>query len=230
MKITDIFFDLDRTLWDFDRNSHKTLMYIYQEFNLNIKGVIDIDAFIASYTVHNEKLWALYRENRISKELLRSERFHLTLSDFGIDDNNLSVQLGDAYVSRCPLQTLLCSYSIEILEYLNKRYNLHIITNGFEEVQHIKLEASGLSSFFLNIITSEKVDAKKPDPMIFEYALKLAKVKAENSIMIGDDLPVDIIGAKSVGIHQIYFNPNKKDHNEIIDYEVSSLIEIKEIL
>jgi putative hydrolase of the HAD superfamily len=230
MKITDIFFDLDRTLWDFDLNAHKTLMYIYQEFSLNIRGVIDVDKFISSYIVHNEKLWSLYRENRVSKEFLRSERFRLTLFDFGVDDNDLSIQIGDEYISRCPLQTSLFPYSIEILEYLNKKYNLHIITNGFEEVQHIKMNASGLSTFFDNIITSELVNVKKPDPIIFQYALDKAKVLAKNSIMIGDDLPVDIIGAKNIGMSQIYFNPKKKAHNEKIDYEISCLSEIKNIL
>jgi len=229
MKITDIFFDLDRTLWDFDLNAHTTLVELCEINNLKSFG-IGTEEFIGSYTFHNEKLWTLYRENKISKDLLRSERFKLTLSDFSIDDKNLAVKLGNEYVSKCPLQTALFPNTVELLDYLKTRYKLHIITNGFEEVQHIKLEASGLSPFFLKIITSEKVNVKKPDPIIFEYALNLAKVKAENSVMIGDDLPVDIIGAKSVGIHQIYFNPNKKDHNEIIDYEVSSLIEIKEIL
>lgn len=229
MRITDIFFDLDRTLWDFDLNAHTTLVELCDLYNLSDIGVAT-EEFIQSYTIHNEKLWALYRENKITKNLLRSERFKLTLADFSIDDNDLAIKLGDEYVAKCPLQTALFPYAFEILKYLKKKYKLHIITNGFEEVQHIKLNASGLYSYFQKIITSEGVNVKKPDSKIFDYALALVGAKAENTIMIGDDLLVDIVGARNVGIHQIYFNPNKKNHSEKIDYEISSLDEIKEIL
>ena len=230
MKISDVFFDLDRTLWDFDRNSHNTLMDIFYEYSLSKKGISSPQKFIDSYILHNERLWSLYRQDKISKELLRSERFNLTFSDFGINDNLLSVDIGEDYINKCPLQTDLFPHTIEILNYLNVKYSLHIITNGFEEVQHIKLKASNLISFFDNIITSEMVNVKKPDPIIFQYALDKAKVLAKNSIMIGDDLPVDIIGAKDIGMSQIYFNPKKKCHNEKIDYEIACLKEIKGIL
>jgi len=226
MKITDIFFDLDRTLWDFDLNAHTTLVELCNLNNLRV----DAEDFIKCYNNHNEKLWGLYRENKISKETLRSKRFKLTLADFSINNDDLASKLGDEYVAKCPLQTALFPYTFEILKYLQKKYKLHIITNGFEEVQHIKLKASGLTPFFQKIITSEKVNVKKPDPKIFDYALNLVGAKPKNTIMIGDDLPVDIIGAKKTGIHQIYFNPNKKEHNEKIDFEISSLLEIKEIL
>ena len=226
MKITDIFFDLDRTLWDFDLNAHTTLVELCHLNNLKV----DTEDFIKCYNNHNEKLWSLYRENKISKETLRSKRFKLTLADFSIDNDDLATKLGDKYVAKCPLQTALFPYTFEILKYLQKKYKLHIITNGFEEVQHIKLNASGLTPFFQKIITSEKVNVKKPDPKIFDYALNLVAAKSKNTIMIGDDLPVDIIGAKKIGIHQIYFNPNKKEHTEKIDFEISSLIEIKGIL
>jgi putative hydrolase of the HAD superfamily len=172
----------------------------------------------------------LYRDNKISKSLLRSERFGLTLNEFSVDDNDLAVKIGDEYIKKCPLQTTLFPYAVEILNYLKTKYKLHIITNGFDEVQHIKLKASGLTHFFSEIVTSEKVDVKKPDPKIFNYALTKAKTTSVKSIMIGDDLPVDILGAKQVGMSQIYFNPDKKNHNEKIDYEISSLDQIKEIL
>ena len=124
----------------------------------------------------------------------------------------------------------MCLKNFSNLDYLKNKYNLHIITNGFEEVQNIKLKTSKLISFFDKIITSEKVNAKKPDPKIFKYALEQVNVKAENTIMIGDDLPVDIIGAKNVGMYQIYFNPNNKQYSQEVDYEIKNLIEIKEIL
>lgn len=230
MKISDVFLDLDRTLWDFDLNARKTLIDIFEKYYLYSKGISSVDDFIKSYTLQNEKLWSLYREDKISKELLRSERFNLTFLDFKIINNELAVEVGEEYINQCPLQTSLFPYTVEVLNYLNNKYNLHIITNGFEEVQHIKLKASKLTSFFNNIITSEMVKVKKPNPIIFQYALDQANVHASNSIMIGDDLPVDILGAKAIGMSQIYFNPKKEPHHEEIDYEVSCLNEIKNIL
>ena len=230
MKISDVFLDLDRTLWDFDLNARKTLIDIFEKYCLYSIGISSVDDFIKSYTLQNEKLWSLYREDKISKELLRSERFNLTFLDFKIINNELAVEVGEEYINQCPLQTSLFPYTVEVLNYLNNKYNLHIITNGFEEVQHIKLKASKLTSFFNNIITSEMVKVKKPNPIIFQYALDQANVNASNSIMIGDDLPVDILGAKAIGMSQIYFNPKKEPHHEEIDYEVSCLNEIKNIL
>lgn len=230
MNISDVFLDLDRTLWDFDLNARKTLIDIFKKYYLYSRGISSVDDFIKSYTLQNEKLWSLYREDKISKELLRSERFNLTFLDFKIINNELAVEVGEEYINKCPLQTSLFPYTVEVLNYLNNKYNLHIITNGFEEVQHIKLKASKLTSFFNNIITSEMVKVKKPNPIIFQYALDQANVNASNSIMIGDDLPVDILGAKAIGMSQIYFNPKKEPHNEEIDYEVSCLNEIKNIL
>ena len=230
MNISDIFLDLDRTLWDFDLNARKTLIDIFEKYSLYARGISSVDNFIEAYTIHNERLWLLYRENKISKELLRSERFNLTFLDFKIIDNELALEVGEEYINKCPLQTSLFPHTMEILNYLNNKYNLHIITNGFEEVQHIKLRASNLTSFFNNVITSEMVKVKKPNPIIFQYALDQANVIASNSIMIGDDLPVDILGAKAIGISQIYFNPKKEPHNEEIDYEIACLSEIKNIL
>ena len=229
MKITDVFFDLDRTLWDFDLNAEITLKELCKKNDLISLG-INTKQFIDAYTIHNERLWSLYRQNKITKEKLRSERFNLTLAEFAVANEKLAIKLGNEYVQKCPLQTQLFPHAFEVLNYLKNSYNLHIITNGFEEVQNIKLETSNLLPFFQNIITSEAVNVKKPDPKIFYYALDLLAVKAENTIMIGDDLPVDILGAKNIGIHQIYFNPKKIVHKHKIDFEVSSLIQIKGIL
>ena len=94
-----------------------------------------------------------------------------------------------------------------MLKYLSKKYKLHIITNGFHEVQHIKLQHAGLTSYFNEIITSEQMGVKKPNPKIFNYALQKANTSAEESIMIGDDLEVDVLGAEKVGIQGVFFNP-----------------------
>ncbi len=230
MHIKHIFFDLDRTLWDFETNAYKTLSELYGEHALKQKGVSDVDVFIDNYKMHNERLWELYRDGEVEKHVLRSSRFKLTLQDFGIDDDLLANELGDQYIQRCPLKTNLFPFTYETLNYLKEKYHLHIITNGFEEVQYIKLEKSKLLHYFEQIITSEQVGVKKPNPEIFRYALVKAFCNVNESIMIGDDLPVDILGAKAIGMQQVYFNPERIAHQESIDFEITCLSQLQEIL
>ena len=230
MNIKHIFFDLDRTLWDFEKNSFETLLELYEEHTLRQKGISDVDVFVDNYKRHNEHLWDLYRNGKVEKHILRSTRFKLTLQDFGINDNHLAIRLGNQYIQKCPLKTHVFPFTYKVLDYLKEKYHLHIITNGFEEVQYVKLNQSKLLHYFDQIITSEKVGVKKPYPEIFSYALGKANCKPDESIMIGDDLPVDILGAKSMGINQIYFNPKKIAHQETIDFEISCLSQLQELL
>ena len=230
MNIKHIFFDLDRTLWDFESNSLQTLTELFNQFNLSYLGLNSAENFIRKYKIHNERLWDLYREDKITKEELRGKRFYLTLKEYGIEDERLSEKIGLEYVRKSPLKKKLFPYTLDVLNYLNKKYEMHIITNGFEEVQHVKLSQSGLSSFFKHIITSEKVGVKKPNIKIFEYAFNKAKAQKDESILIGDDLIADIFGAKNAGIQQIYFNPNKIIHDENIEFEINCLSQLKELL
>tara|TARA_B100000927_G_C16428798_1_gene454645 strand:- start:269 stop:958 length:690 start_codon:yes stop_codon:yes gene_type:complete len=229
MKYQHLFFDLDRTLWDFEINAFKTLNEMYSFFSLKNKGVTSKD-FIKKYKLYNEKLWHDYRLGIITKDNLRSRRFILTLNDFGIYDNNLGKKMGDYYVDNCPKKTELIPYTLDVLDYLKQFYILHIITNGFHEVQFIKLKKSNLFKYFDQIITSEKAGVKKPDPKIFNYALSKACCKVQDSIMIGDDFPVDILGAKKIGMDQIYFNPQNDKNSESATFEINCLSQIKEIL
>ena len=230
MNIKHIFFDLDRTLWDFEKNSFETLSELYEVHDLWQKGISDVDVFIDNYKRHNEYLWGLYRDGKVEKHVLRSSRFKLTLQDFGINDNHLASRLGDHYIQKCPLKTHVFPFTFEVLDYLKVKYHLHIITNGFEEVQYVKLEQSKLLHYFDQIVTSEQVGVKKPNPEIFRHALVRAFCNPHESIMIGDDLPVDILGAKAMGMHQVYFNPEKIAHQESIDFEISCLSQLQEIL
>lgn len=207
MKYKHLFFDLDNTLWDFERNSHETFNELYHNHLLKNKKIPSVDAFIQVYTGHNTRLWSLYRDNLISKEELRDTRFLITLKEFGIDDTVLANNLSEEYIYRSPRKGILFPGTIETLELLKNRFQLHIITNGFEEIQHIKLEFSGLNKYFRCLITSEQAGSKKPDAGIFNYALKQAKALPEESLMIGDDLDVDIIGANAVGMDTIFFDP-----------------------
>lgn len=230
MKYKHIFFDLDRTLWDFEKNSHKTLLQLIDRFSLLKKGVDTAEDFIRRYKIHNDILWGLYRIDKISKKELRGKRFLLTMQEYGINDLQLAEDFGSAYIDESPYKTKLFPFSHEILNYLKERYTLHIITNGFQEVQHIKLEASRLDEYFDIVITSEQVGVKKPDRRIFDFALKKANALSYESIMIGDDLIVDVLGAEKAGLTAIYFNPERVEHNENFSFEVSCLSEIKQIL
>ena len=229
MKYKHIFFDLDRTLWDFEENSNETLLELCNKYNIASRGISDHNEFITKYKIHNEHLWALYRENKISQKKLRSQRFYNTLLDYGIDDFKLSEKIGLDYIEICPKKTKLFPYVLEVLNYLKNKYYLHIITNGFEKTQLIKLKCSALMPFFLNIVTSEKIGFKKPNPKIFEYALQKSQAIKSESIYVGDDLEVDILGCQNFGIDGIFFNPQKTPHKEKVTYEISSLSQLLEI-
>jgi putative hydrolase of the HAD superfamily len=230
MKIKNLFFDLDRTLWDFEANSHNELINLYNQFKLHQLGISLPLEFIKVYKKINEECWQKYRENTLTKEKLRAERFNLALAYYGIEDKKLAQDIGDAYVINSPYRTALIEGSIELLDYLHGRYSLHIITNGFEEVQHIKLAQSNLTKYFDQIITSESAGAKKPSSIVFEYAMNKSGANLDNSVMIGDDLNTDIIGAINIGMKSIYFNPHRKSHSYPVWKEVSLLSEIKSIL
>ena len=228
-KYQHIFFDLDRTLWDFELNSKKVLLDIFRVFDL-YKWVDEADTFVDRYKLINEDLWSLYRENKLTKEELRWRRFADTLMHFGKNDESKAKEIGEYYVYHSPRQTALFPYSDEILNYLSTKYQLHIITNGFEEVQHIKLNQSKIDHYFNHVILSEKVGVKKPHPYIFKKAMQLAQSRSENSLMIGDDWYADVYGASRVGMDSVYFNPNKIKHNNSVKKEISCLSELKTFL
>ncbi len=187
--------------------------------------------FKSRYTYHNGKLWNAYYQKRISKEELMYRRFYLTLKEAGMDDLAMAKEIAQDFIDISPLQTITFPNTHKTLEYLQKKgYCLSIITNGFNEVQYRKLKNSKLDTYFTNIITSEDADANKPHPKIFEYAFDASGATAENSIMIGDDLKTDIAGAKKVSMDQIYFNPNKSRHKDSPTFEISNLIELKNLL
>ena len=225
--IKHIFFDLDRTLWDFEYNSHETLLELCTTYNLRKRGITDYEEFIKKYKIHNEQLWDLYRVDKIYQKDLRRERFQRALADYNIIDPILAEKIGEDYISVCPKKNKLFPHTIEVLEYLSEKYSLHIITNGFEKVQHIKLKYSNLEKYFDKIITSEQVGVKKPNPKIFNFALSQAKTTEKESIYIGDDLEVDIIGCQNCEIKGVYFNPEKILHSEKPSFEISCLSQLQ---
>ncbi|HEU0111704.1 MAG TPA: YjjG family noncanonical pyrimidine nucleotidase [Flavisolibacter sp.] len=231
MKYKHLFFDLDHTLWDFDANARSTLEQLHIDLDLVSKGVHDFDLFHKNYLQHNEKLWARYRNGYIKQEELRLKRMWLTLLDFKIADEELSRQLSELFLQLLPARTILFPDTKEVLTYLeNKGYLLHLITNGFEKTQHSKLKHSGLDVFFKEVITSESSNSLKPEREIFDFALAKAKASAEESIMIGDSLEIDIAGAINAGMDQVHVNYNNLPQNITPTYTIKALKELKEFL
>jgi len=229
-KYIHLFFDLDRTLWDFDGSTRLAFEEIFKNFNLTEKGVPSVDVFHQHYSIHNNELWARYRVGNIEKEELRGLRFYLTLKDFGIDDRQLAESIGEDYLSMIANKVSLFPNAFEILEYLKPKYKLHLITNGFNEVQIQKLAVSGLGNYFIEVITSEEAGFKKPDERIFHYAMQKAGAAADESLMIGDDPEVDIEGAKNIGMDQVLFDPEGKYDKDQSTYYIRNLWELKDIL
>lgn len=225
-----IFFDLDHTLWDFERNAEETKLELFEKLDLKNRGIPSYSAFRERYVGINSGLWALYREGKIEKDDLNFKRFYLTLCEFDVCDVELGKQMAAGFIEGISSKTYLFPYAMEILEYLFPKYPLYIITNGFEEVQFSKLRNSGMDRYFTSIITSEEAGVKKPERAIFEFAMRKTGALAVDSLMIGDDLEVDIRGAKEAGIDQVYVNHEAVSHVEEATYEVFSLKELEEII
>jgi putative hydrolase of the HAD superfamily len=225
-----IFIDLDKTIWDFESNSKVTFREIFEKHQLRLHGISHLHNFTEAYTRINDMLWGLYRENKIKKEVLNIRRFELTLQEFGIDNLILATQIAEDYITLSPLKTILFPNSREALNYLKAGYSLHLITNGFEEVQQKKLDVCDLRKYFTTITTSEEAGVKKPETGIFELALEKAGANADESLMIGDDLEVDMAGARLIGMDTLFFNPQRHIHQDDLDHEVHSWHEVMKIL
>lgn len=225
-----LFFDLDRTLWDFDKNSEQTLLDIFQKWFLFKNCNCSFDDFLKIYRETNHQLWEDYRQNKISKEFLNVERFRKTLELLKCEHFEIAQQLADYYVEQSPLKTLLFPDAEYVLQQLKNRYQLHIITNGFEEIQFRKLKNAKLEHYFSTVITSEMAGCKKPDPEIFTFSLKLANSKPFESIMIGDDPEVDILGAENYGMDSVFVNFGNVKTEIKSTFEVKNLLELLTIL
>ena len=225
-KITDIFFDLDHTLWDFDKNSALTFGIIFKKNNVEI----DLERFTEMYQPINLKYWKLYRDEKVSKNNLRYGRLKESFDALNmVVQDDIINQLAIDYIDYLTTHNHVFDGTIEILDYLKPKYKLHIITNGFEEVQKIKLDKSKIAHYFDTVTSSEAVGVKKPNPKVFKHALKMANITKENGIMIGDNYEADILGALDIGLDAICYNyHNVALENEI--KEVKHLLDLKKYL
>lgn len=233
-----IFFDLDHTLWDFDKNSMVTLQKLYEYYDFERLLGFSFANFFSSFTEINFKLWDLYGNNQISKESLRDKRFEWVFEKLGFDKSFVPKNLSADFIFQCPRMNFLMPNTLTLLNYLaEKKYQMHIITNGFQESQMVKIQSSGLEKYFQNVITSESIgNIKKPDTRIFEFALKKSFAQKNETIMVGDRFETDIIGAVNTGIDAVFYGNESYDEkirqhqNTQQTYIVRDLIEICTIL
>lgn len=231
MKYRHLFFDLDHTLWDFETNARETLSSLYEQNALKDRGITDFDSFFGRYSYHNERLWDRYTKGFIKQEELRWKRMWLALLDFKLADEPLARLMSVQFLEHLPMRRNLFPYTVEILTYLqNKQYRLHLVTNGFEQVQHHKLRNANIDGFFEEVITSEGCNSLKPQKEIFEYAIKRTGASIEESVMIGDNLDADIQGGINVGMDTIFVNHLRIEPHIRPTYTVFHLKELEGIL
>lgn len=228
--VKHIFFDLDHTLWDFEANSRETLFEIFIDYQLDKYGVTSQEDFADTYREVNSHFWAEYREGRLGRSELRKKRFVTTFERFEVFDEGLAFEIGEWYLERCPQKSALLPHARETLEYLSEKYDIHILSNGFDTSQRMKMKSSGIIEFFKHVITSDLAGISKPHIQIFEYARGMAGASREESAMIGDNLDIDIRGAAVAGFKQVYYNPEKIEHDFNPTAEVQSLDQLREIL
>ena len=230
MKYKHLFFDLDHTLWDFDANASVALSEVYQVFQLDKKGIVPFETFYLHYLHHNEILWDRYTKGFITADELKWKRMWRTLLEFKLADELLAKEMSKKFLEILPSQRLLFPHTIEILTYLeDKGYQLHLITNGFEKVQWNKLNSSGLGNFFRHVITSEASNSLKPKKEIFHYAVTKAGASFSDSIMLGDNLDADIIGAINAGMDSVFVNHVNKKTDLKPTYTITHLKELEMI-
>jgi putative hydrolase of the HAD superfamily len=228
-KYTHIYFDLDRTLWDFQKNSTAALSEILSEFSLDIY-ISNEEEFVRGYNEINDGLWVDFRKGRIRKTDLRRERFRRLLARYGVIDRKLIDEVSRFYLNAAPVKTALMENALEVLEYLVVKYKLYVISNGFYDVQLTKVINSGISRYITKVFTSDRIGFAKPKEGIFEYALSSENARKENCLMVGDDFLNDIKGAQRFGIDQVFYNPANQETEFEPTHEIKDLIELKGIL
>ena len=226
-QIQHVFFDLDHTLWDFEKNSDLTFKKVFKINNLQI----GLNSFLEIYKPLNLNFWKRYREEKVTKSELRYGRLKETFDaiNFEVSDELINL-IADQYITYLADFNFLFDGTFEILDYLKENYKLHIITNGFEEIQTKKMINSNIYHYFEKVITSESVGVKKPNPKVFNYALQMVKATPNECMMIGDNLEADIQGAINCGIKAIHYNSENSNSIPKNITSIYNLLDLKEYL
>lgn len=202
-----LFFDLDHTIWDFEANADETLRELYELHELQKYSDHNADEFIAIYRDINNAMWVDYRQHKIDKETLRTERFVQCFKAMNYPQDKIPADLWLQYIQICPTKTKLIPGALDTLNYLADSYSLHLITNGFSETQRRKLKHSNLEHYFESLTISEEVGAKKPERKIFDQALNISGSGLKTGTYVGDSHDADVVGAINADWHMFWFNP-----------------------
>jgi putative hydrolase of the HAD superfamily len=231
MTYQHLFFDLDHTLWDFETNARETLHELFILHRLHETVTTDFNLFYEKYSEHNKRLWHRYNHGFIRQEELKWKRMWHALLEFKLGDEKLAKKLSEGFVEILPDKKALFPHTIEILNYLtNKNYKLHLITNGFEQVQWRKLESAQIGNYFSSVITSELASCLKPHKDIFDFAIGKAGCCYQESIMLGDNLDADILGAINAGMDTVFVNHIREETTLKPTYIIYHLKELEDIL
>ena len=224
-----VFFDLDHTLWDFERSSEETLSELFSNYQGRIGRGISFEQFLACYQQNNELLWRRYERSEIKSAELRVLRWANTFGELGVEMGTWTEQMGKEYLHICPRKPYLVEGAREVLDYLSNDYEVHMITNGWTDTQHVKLNHSGISDCFGKVITSDWADAKKPDRKIFDFALAETGAEREKCLYVGDNYDSDVEGGMKAGWDVVFYNPEKLE-NPINAPQIVALKELHDML
>jgi putative hydrolase of the HAD superfamily len=232
MAYKHLFFDLDHTLWDFERNSAECLADIYETFDLKGLNISNLETFQKEFSVVNRHQWSLLEKNLITHEDLRRRRFQETLENLGVKDlkKSFGLEINEYFLELLPKMAHLIEGAVDVLEYLLPKYELHIISNGWQDIQVNKMKSSEIHHYFGEIITNELAGTRKPDRRIFDYAIDVTKANLVESLMIGDNYEADILGAINVNMDTVFYNPDNISTGQKPTFDIKKLVELKEIL
>jgi len=225
--IRHVFFDLDHTLWDYEKNSIETLTDLVHQFD--IIEQVSVEKFLKVYNSVNEKLWHKFNNGEIDKNYIHKYRFPQVLRKLKVFVSHDPANMTDYFINNCSIKPGLMPHTISTLNYLKEKYPMAIITNGFPEAQHPKMKSSGLDKYFEKVIISDTVGYRKPQPEIYIHALKEMNAEAATTVMIGDNPNTDIRGAEKAGLKAIFYNPTGK-RKSVTQWEIQSLEELVGIL
>lgn len=230
MKYKNLFFDLDDTLWAFSLNARDTFEEMYHKYKYE-RYFQSFQHFYELYEQRNAELWVEYANGQVTKEELNRQRFFYPLKVVGTGDAALAKAFSDDFFAVIPTKSRLMPHAREVLEYLAPRYNLYILSNGFQELQCHKMQSSGIGSFFSKVVLSDDIGVLKPWPEIFHFALSATQSELRESLMIGDSWENDITGANGVGMHQVFYNiAGRTELPFKPTYQISNLKELLRIL
>ena len=230
MKYKHIIFDLDHTLWDFEKNSFLTIKHLFEEYNLELLlGGISLEEYFEVYTLTTKELWKLYDQKKVNKTELRQQRLALVFQHFNSSNPQLEKILEEKYLNMCPYTPHLMHGTLDLLQYLAPKYDLHLLTNGFKSIQDIKVSTTKIKKYFTNIVTSEDSGYSKPNSEAFQFLHDKLNSSKERCLMIGDNATSDILGAHNFGYDSVYFSP-ENESTHLATYNISDLTELKQLI